>query len=130
MSRVSRVVSAAPKLAARAKALSDRYLGGRARPAGIRWVTNQNTRWGSCTPATGQIRLSHRLRDMPAWVIDYVIVHELAHLLESGHGPRFAALCAAYPLTPKAEGFLEGAAYAAGLPCDRAEDEGPEPADA
>ncbi len=104
------------QLASRASALSERYLEGRARPAGIRWVSNQRTRWGSCTPSTGQIRLSHRLQQMPSWVIDYVIVHELVHLLEPGHGPRFRELCARYPDTARAEGFLEGAAYAAGLP--------------
>ena len=46
---------------------------GRARPASVRWVTNQNTRWGSCTPAEGSIRLSHRLQGMPEYVVDYVL---------------------------------------------------------
>lgn len=104
------------ELARRARELSTRYLDGKARPAGIRWVTNQRTRWGSCTPSTGQIRLSHRLQQMPPWVIDYVIVHELAHLLESGHGPRFRELCGRYPDGERAEAFLEGVAHAAGLP--------------
>jgi predicted metal-dependent hydrolase len=53
------------ELAERAERLSAQYLGGRARPGSVRWVTNQNTRWGSCTPAEGTIRLSHRLRGMP-----------------------------------------------------------------
>lgn len=105
-------------LAERARELSERYLEGKARPAGIRWVTNQRTRWGSCTPSTGQIRLSHRLQQMPPWVIDYVIVHELTHLLEPGHGPRFRELCGRYPDRERAEGFLEGIAHAAGIPMD------------
>ncbi len=81
----------------------------------MRWVTNQNTRWGSCTPSEGTIRLSHRLRTMPPWVIDYVLVHELVHLLVPGHGADFWALVARYPRTERAKGFLEGVALTAGL---------------
>lgn len=102
-------------LLARARRLSDRYLGGRARPDEVRWVGNQNDRWGSCTPAHRSIRLSDRLRDMPTWVSDYVLVHELAHLLEPGHGPEFWRLVAAYPKTERARGYLEGVCAAAGL---------------
>ena len=51
----------------------------------MRWVDNQQSRWGSCTPSDRSIRLSSRLQGMPAWVVDYVLVHELAHLLEPGH---------------------------------------------
>ena len=107
----------------RARELSEAHLDGRAVPTSIRWVTNQNSRWGSCTPSTGQIRLSHRLQPMPSWVIDYVIVHELTHLLVPGHGPRFAELCARYPLAEKAEGFLEGVAHAGRVPADWAGDD-------
>jgi predicted metal-dependent hydrolase len=102
-------------LSVRAAALSARYLGGRAKPLSVRWVTNQNTRWGSCTPSEGTIRLSHRIRTMPAWVVDYVLVHELVHLLVPGHGPDFWALVEHYPRTERARGFLEGVALTAGL---------------
>ncbi len=102
-------------LAERARTLSERYLSGRAKPTSVRWVTNQNSRWGSCTPADGTIRLSDKLRRMPGWVVDYVIVHELAHLLVPGHGPRFWELVELYPRTERARGFLEGVALAAGL---------------
>ena len=61
------------------------------RPASVRWVTNQNSRWGSCTPADGAIRLSDRLRTVPLWVVDYVLVHELAHLRHPDHSPAFWA---------------------------------------
>lgn len=91
------------ELADRAERLSGQYLGDRARPASVRWVTNQNTRWGSCTPAEGSIRLSHRLQGMPEYVLDYVLLHELAHLLVPGHGPRFWRLLEAYPV-PSARG--------------------------
>ena len=81
----------------------------------VRWVTNQRTRWGSCTPAEGTIRLSASLRDMPSWVRDYVLLHELAHLLEPGHGPRFWGLLAGYPKLERARGYLQGVAATAGL---------------
>ncbi|MFD1830044.1 M48 family metallopeptidase [Streptomyces desertarenae] len=112
------------ELAERAARLSGQYLQGRARPATVRWVTNQNTRWGSCTPAEGSIRLSHRLQGMPEYVVDYVILHELAHLLVPGHGPRFWRLLESYPRTERARGFLEGVAAAdrlPNLPCARDE---------
>lgn len=92
----------------RAQRLSARYLDGRARPRSVRWVSNQRTRWGSCTPADAAIRLSDRLQGMPEWVIDYVLLHELAHLLVHGHGPEFWALLDAYPEVERARGFLDG----------------------
>ncbi|MFD5318374.1 M48 family metallopeptidase [Streptomyces sp. NPDC127098] len=103
-------------LARRATELSERYLQGRARPDSVRWVTNQNSRWGSCTPALGSIRLSHRLQGMPEYVIDYVLLHELAHLLVPGHGDDFWRLLDRYPRTERARGFLEGVVAAERLP--------------
>ncbi|GAA3890153.1 M48 metallopeptidase family protein [Streptomyces sedi] len=100
----------------RARELSARYFEGRARPDSVRWVTNQNARWGSCTPALGTIRLSHRLQGMPEYVIDYVLLHELAHLLVPGHGPGFWELLERYPRTERARGFLEGVVAAERLP--------------
>lgn len=105
-------------LMARGARLSRQYLRGQARPTSVRWVSNQQRRWGSCTPSTGTIRLSEQLQGMPAWVLDYVLLHELAHLLEPGHGPRFWALLAGYPQLERARGYLEGVAAAAGLPID------------
>ncbi|UED84303.1 M48 family metallopeptidase [Streptomyces profundus] len=106
-------------LARRAEELSARYFDGGARPDSVRWVTNQNARWGSCTPALGTIRLSHRLQGMPEYVIDYVLLHELAHLLVPGHGPGFWALLERYPRTERARGFLEGVVAAERLPHSR-----------
>lgn len=104
------------ELSQRAVELSERYLEGRARPTSVRWVTNQNTRWGSCTPAQGSIRISHRLQGMPDYVIDYVLLHELAHLLVPGHGADFWRLLSHYPRTERARGFLEGISAADRLP--------------
>jgi predicted metal-dependent hydrolase len=99
-------------LAEHAAELSRKYLGGRSVPSSVRWVSNQNSRWGSATPADGTIRLSDKLRPMPQWVIDYVLLHELAHLLVAGHNAAFWRLLEAYPETQRAKAFLEGVAFA------------------
>jgi predicted metal-dependent hydrolase len=112
--------TAAPRgdaeLRTRARELAERHLasrtGGPVLPADVRWVSNQRQRWGSCTPATGVIRLSDRLRVMPDWVVDYVLVHELAHLVEPTHSAAFWRLVAGYPAAERARGYLEG--YLAG----------------
>jgi predicted metal-dependent hydrolase len=103
-------------LAARARELAATYLAPVVdqvpEPAAVSWVTNQQQRWGSCTPSTGVIRLSHRLQSMPNWVVDYVLLHELAHLIEPTHSDRFWRLVGHYPAAEKAKGYLEG--YLAG----------------
>jgi predicted metal-dependent hydrolase len=91
-------------LTARARLLAKRF--GLPRPASIVWSTRQHARWGSCTPATGAIRISDRLSGFPSWVLDYVIVHELAHLLEPNHSPTFHSTVARFPHAERAEGFL------------------------
>lgn len=90
----------------RAQELNRQYFKGKLKWQSITWVTNQNNRFGSCTPANSTIRLSHRLAKMPPFVRDYVIVHELAHLLEANHGPRFWKLVNRYPRTERARGYL------------------------
>lgn len=92
----------------RAADLSARYFDDGLSPRSIRWVTNQNTLWGSTTSATREIRISHRLRSMPAWVLDSVIVHELAHLRHANHSAAFTALVHRYPDYERAQAFLEG----------------------
>ncbi len=102
------------QLQARAALLSRRHLEGRAVPSSVRWVGNQRRRWGSCTPADGTIRLSDRLVAMPEYVVDYVLVHELVHLLVSDHGPAFEAWMAHYPRLDEARAFLAGVDHATG----------------
>jgi predicted metal-dependent hydrolase len=101
------------ELARRAEQLSAKYLAGLARPDSVRWVNNQHHRWGSCTPADRAIRLSSRLQGMPPWVVDYVLLHELAHLLERGHTSTFWRMVDQYPKAERAKGFLDGVALAA-----------------
>ena len=95
-------------LGRRARELNRQYFDGQLEWTSIRWVTNQNKRAGSCTPAQGTIRISHRVAEMPAFVRDYVLVHELAHLLESNHSARFWELVNGYPKAERARGFLMG----------------------
>ena len=75
-------------------------------PTSIRWVDGMRTRWGSCTPEAGTVRLSSALARYPDWVIDYVIVHELAHLRQPDHTPSFWALVDRYPKSERARGYL------------------------
>jgi predicted metal-dependent hydrolase len=111
-----RLLRSDDELVERAAGLSRRFLGGRAKPAAVRWVDNQGQRWGSCTPADGTIRLSRRLVGMPDYVVDYVLLHELAHLIEPGHGPAFWSLLDGYDKLERARGFLEGVTAAPNLP--------------
>ncbi len=76
-------------------------------PAKIKWVTNQNTLWGSCSFDDGVVRVSSRLVNVPDWVLDYVILHEITHLVEPNHGPEFLRLMERYPKAERAEGFLD-----------------------
>lgn len=110
------VPSGDPELQARAGELAARYLVGRV-PGPlpdyqVRWVSNQSRRWGSCTPNEGRIRISDRLRGVPRWVGDYVLLHELVHLVEPTHSARFWELVSAYPDAARARGFLEGLEFA------------------
>jgi predicted metal-dependent hydrolase len=91
-------------LVARSTALADRF--GLPRPAEIVWSDRQNARWGSCTPATGRVRIARQVSIFPAWVVDYVLVHELAHLVVSNHSKAFWELVNQYPLSERARGFL------------------------
>jgi len=90
----------------RAQELNRRYFDGKLKWQSIRYVTNQERSSGSCSPRKGTIRISDRLRDYPVWVRDYIIVHELAHLIEPNHSKRFWRLVNRYPKTERARGFL------------------------
>ncbi len=88
----------------KAASLANRF--GFPEPSAINWSNRQNTRWGSCSVDTGHIRISDRLAGFPGWVIDYVVIHELAHLVESGHTRRFWNLVNRFPLAERARGYL------------------------
>lgn len=83
-------------------------------PLSIEWSARQKTLWGSCTPGKRAIRISDRVAAFPHWVLDYVIVHELAHLVEHSHSKEFWALVDRYPRTERARGYLIAKADGAG----------------
>lgn len=101
-------------------------------PASVSWSAAQRRRWGSCSIEARTIRVSTRLQDWPDWVLDYVLVHELAHLVEPNHSPAFHALVARYPLAERAIGFLIATSYGDaardpdGDPAARGPDDDPE----
>jgi predicted metal-dependent hydrolase len=118
VAREERIQRSDDELLTRARRLIGRYLADHtdsAVPAGVRWVTNQNGRWGSCTPDDATIRISHRIQEMPDWVIDYVLLHELAHLVVPSHSARFWELVNRFPKAERARGYLEGISAATGL---------------
>ncbi len=101
-------------LAERAVKLASRY--GLPHPESVTWA-EQNDRWASCTSARGTIRISTRLARVPGWVLDAVIVHELAHLSEPNHSPAFWELANRYPRQERASGFLEAMSGGHSDPC-------------
>lgn len=102
-------------LARRADELADRWLDG-VRATSVRWSSRMEQRWGSCTPSEGSIRISQQIASYPQYVIDAVLVHELAHLQVGGHGRDFRELVARFPKTERARGFLAGIEFAAARP--------------
>lgn len=73
------------------------YAGRLGVPMPVIGISNARTQWGSCGPKH-RIRLNWRLALVPVHLIDYVVAHELAHLVELNHSPRFWAVVATmYP---------------------------------
>lgn len=101
------------RLVRRARALNERLFGGR-----LRWTSigfrEMSHLWGSCTFTAGAIRIASRAATLPDWVLDYLLVHELAHLEHSDHGPAFRELERRYALSERARGYLMALDHAAG----------------
>jgi len=93
------------RLAERASKLNQRHFGGALRWTSIGFADMERL-WGSCTFTDGAIRIARRAAALPDWVLDYLLVHELAHLVHSDHGPEFHELEDRYPLTERAKGYL------------------------
>ena len=80
----------------------------------VRFVTTQRARWGSYSPSTGLVRLHASLRQLPAWVLEAVVAHELAHAFHADHSPAFWNLVREVcPATDRASSFLEGVSWIA-----------------
>jgi len=93
------------RLERRARELNRRHFGGRLSWTSIGFA-EMASRWGSCSFTDGAIRVATRAAKLPEWVIDYLVVHELAHLEHSDHGPAFHEMENRYPLTERAKGYL------------------------
>jgi len=124
---VERLLTQRPQVAAgdgmleeRARVLAAQYNDG-VEPVSVRWVTNQQARWASCSPGTKEIRVSSRLRQCPEWVIDAVLVHELAHLQVADHSPAFYEIANRHPRQDDSELYLEGYALGLGLRIEEAD---------
>lgn len=102
----ARRLNAGDALERAAERLNRDHFDGRLRWSSIRYVANQRSRFGSCTPEDGTIRISGRVADLPGWVRDYVVMHELVHLVDGSHGPRFWDLVGRYPKAERARGYL------------------------
>lgn len=105
--KTTSTVTSDEDLLARAQKLNREHLGSRATVGSIRWVGNQHSRWGSCTPSTGDIRITDRLQHVPDYVLDAVVLHELVHTFIPGHGPEFREYADRAPQAERAKGYLE-----------------------
>jgi predicted metal-dependent hydrolase len=103
--RVERSRPSDQRLASRAKSLNERHFGGSLRWTSIEFAEMAHL-WGSCTFTSGAIRIASRAAALPEWVLDYLLVHEMAHLEYSDHGPAFRELEKRYPLSERARGYL------------------------
>ena len=80
--------------------------------AAASFSTHQRARWGSYNTRTRTIRLNAALRQMPSWVLEAVVAHELAHVSHPDHSPAFWALLRRVcPQTDRARAFLEGVSW-------------------
>ncbi len=107
------------ELQKRAEYINKKYFGGTIHWKAIRWVSNMNTRLGSCTnggSTDGHIRISDKIKKWPSWVVDYVIAHELVHRLHANHSKEFwSKLTANFPQTEHARGFIQGVGFVEGV---------------
>lgn len=99
-------LNSAAQLRRVAEELNARYFGGSLMIDGIQYVTDQTSKFGCCNCQTRMIRISHKVAQMPDWVRDYVVMHEICHLREHGHDKAFWELVGRYPLAERAKGFL------------------------
>ena len=86
--------------------LNKKYFSGRLKIQSIEYSANQDRIFGCCSHKASKIRISHRVAEMPHWVRDYVIFHEMAHLVEPNHGKSFWQIVSRYNLAERAKGYL------------------------
>ena len=92
-----------------ARALNKEYFDNKLKIESIEYATNQNSRFGCCNYRTAKIRISHKIGLMPNWVRKYVLIHEMAHLIQPNHSRAFWDIVSRYKLTERARGYLMAA---------------------
>ncbi|MDO8662696.1 MAG: DUF45 domain-containing protein [Candidatus Omnitrophota bacterium] len=92
-----------------ASSLNEKYFGNKVKLESIEYVTTQNSRFGCCNYRAARIRISHKIGLMPEWVRKYVVIHEMAHLIEPNHSKAFWDIVARYKLAERARGYLMAA---------------------
>ena len=115
--RDGRVRRTDAELTVRAIRLASRYLPDHpaaSRPASVRWVSNQNGRWGSCTPADATIRISDRIPTCPTGSSTTWCCTSSSTSSSPSHNAEFWALVSRYPKAERARGYLEGVAAISG----------------
>ncbi len=101
-------------LAVVAARINDKYFNNKLKIGSIEYVTGQNSKFGCCNYQTADIRISYKVGLMPEWVRDYVVMHEMAHLIEPNHSKLFWDIVSRYKLAERARGYLMAAGIAAG----------------
>lgn len=86
--------------------LNRKYFDGKLEVKSIAYSGEQDKMYGVCYHKRKEIWISYRLKEMPDWVRNYVIVHELAHLLQPNHSADFWNLVNRYKLAERARGYL------------------------
>ena len=93
-------------LSGMAASLNERYFDNALKISSIEYVTDQRSKFGCCNYTTASIRISHRVSTMPAWVQEYVVLHEMGHLIEPNHSRSFWKIVSRYTLAERARGYL------------------------
>lgn len=86
--------------------LNNQFFDNRLKIESIEYSVNQNLIYGCCNYRMKRIKISHRIAKMPIWVKEYVLMHEMAHLLEPNHSKRFWDIVNQYKFSERARGFL------------------------
>ena len=86
--------------------LNERHFDSRLKVNKIEYATDQYKKFGCCNYKSKTIRISHQLIEMPPWVRDYVIFHEMAHIIEPNHSSAFWKIISRYRLAERARGYL------------------------
>ncbi len=95
----------------RARRINARFFDNKLKLNSIEYVADQNCKFGCCNYRSANIRISHKIGLMPEWVRDYVVLHEMAHLIEPNHSRAFWEIVSRYKLAEKAKGFLIGTSF-------------------